>query len=59
MHSLFCSKTIAVCYKNAGLLKADLDCNDIFPKHFSQKSDDFMEYQACTPLSSLPADDRR
>mmetsp|Transcript_4984 Transcript_4984/g.11069 ORF Transcript_4984/g.11069 Transcript_4984/m.11069 type:complete len:417 (+) Transcript_4984:19-1269(+) len=45
LERLFCSKTVAVCYKAAGVLKASVDTNSVFPKHFSCKYDEFMQYQ--------------
>ena len=44
MNKLFCSKTIAVCYKKVGLLSQGMDTSGIFPKHWSQPHDPFMGY---------------
>ena len=45
LDTLFCSKTVAVCYKHAGLLPSSTDAADIFPKHFSAPFDGHMNYQ--------------
>ena len=39
---LFCSKTVAVCYKQIGILGANRDASDFLPKHFAGEYDPFL-----------------
>lgn len=50
LEHLFCSKTIAVCYKNAGLLARGRDASLFLPKHFSAAHDTFLELQGGAAL---------
>jgi len=42
---LFCSKTVAACYKHIGLIPARRRAADILPKHFSSEHDRFLGLQ--------------
>ena len=42
---LFCSKTVAVCYKSAGLIAPSRDAAMFLPKHFSYDFDKFTDLQ--------------
>ena len=50
LEHLFCSKTIAVCYKSAGLLARGRDASLFLPKHFSESHDTFLELQGGAAL---------
>lgn len=45
LSSLFCSKTVAVCYKHVGLLARNVDANAVLPKHFGRSRDKTMDYR--------------
>jgi len=45
LEELFCSKTIAVCYKAAGLVAPNRDASLFLPKHFSIDYDKFVDLQ--------------
>lgn len=45
MKSLFCSKTVALCYKHVGLIPQHRGASDVLPKHFSTKYDYFLALQ--------------
>jgi hypothetical protein len=47
---LFCSKTVAVCYKAAGLLAPNRKAHKLLPKHWSETCDDFLNLQGGTSL---------
>jgi len=61
MKSLFCSKTVALCYKHVGLIPQHRGASDVLPKHFSSKYDYFLALQDGAslgpelPLSFEPA----
>ena len=44
LSQLFCSKTVAVCYKHVGLLSKGVNANGVFPKHFGHSRDRTMDY---------------
>jgi len=44
LNNLFCSKTVAVCYKHVGLLSKKINANGVFPKHFGHKKDYRLAY---------------
>ena len=44
LSELFCSKTVAVCFKHVGLLSKNIDANGVFPKHFAHPRDKTMAY---------------
>jgi len=45
LENLFCSKTIAVCYKSVGLIAPNRDASLFLPKHFSTRFDSFTDLQ--------------
>ena len=45
LHSLFCSKVVAVTYKACGLLSPNRVASDFLPKHFSEGHEDFLDLQ--------------
>ena len=45
LNQLFCSKTVAVCYKSAGIIAASRDASMFLPTHFSAESESFLELQ--------------
>merc|ERR1711935_442671 len=45
LEELFCSKTVAVCYKSAGLIAANRDAGMFLPKHFAADHDKFSDLQ--------------
>jgi len=47
---LFCSKTVAVCYKAAGLLAPSRDASLFLPKHFAAGHDRFLGLQSGSAL---------
>jgi len=47
---LFCSKTIAVCYKRIGLIPLRRRAADILPKHFSREHERFLALQGGAKL---------
>jgi len=45
LEELFCSKTVAVCYKSAGLIAPSRDAGMFLPKHFAADHDKFSDLQ--------------
>ena len=45
LNQLFCSKTVAVCYKSAGVIAASRDAAMFLPTHFSAECESFLELQ--------------
>ena len=45
LEELFCSKTVAVCYKSAGLIAPNRDAGMFLPKHFAADHDKFSDLQ--------------
>jgi hypothetical protein len=45
LEQLFCSKTVAVCYKSAGLIAASRDAALFLPMHFAAERDTFCDLQ--------------
>ena len=45
LEQLFCSKTVAVCYKSAGLIAASRDASMFLPMHFAADRDAFCDLQ--------------
>ena len=45
LEELFCSKTVAVCYKSAGLIAANRDAGMFLPMHFAADRDKFCDLQ--------------
>lgn len=45
LEQLFCSKTVAVCYKSAGLIAASRDAAMFLPMHFATDRDAFCDLQ--------------
>ena len=45
LEELFCSKTVAVCYKSAGLIAASRDAAMFLPMHFAAERDTFCDLQ--------------
>merc|ERR1711935_1242568 len=45
LEELFCSKTVAVCYKSAGLIAPSRDAGMFLPKHFAFDHDKFTDLQ--------------
>ena len=45
LEELFCSKTVAVCYKSAGLIAPNRDAAMFLPKHFAADHDKFCKLQ--------------
>ena len=50
LEELFCSKTVAVCYKAAGLIAPQRDASTFLPKHFSIDHDKFVDLQGGASL---------
>jgi len=50
LENLFCSKTVAVCYKSVGLIAPNRDASLFLPKHFSARHDDFSDLQGGASL---------
>ena len=46
LSKLFCSKTVAVCYKTIGLIAPTRRAQDFLPKHFARGFDSFLDLQA-------------
>mmetsp|Transcript_37812 Transcript_37812/g.100016 ORF Transcript_37812/g.100016 Transcript_37812/m.100016 type:complete len:294 (+) Transcript_37812:332-1213(+) len=51
LDELFCSKTVAACYKSVGLIPARRLAADVLPKHFSYSHDRFLALQRGARLS--------
>lgn len=45
LNTLFCSKTVAVCYKAGGVLAANRHADSFIPKHFSESYASFLDMQ--------------
>lgn len=45
LNELFCSKTVAVCYKAAGVVGANRHADSFIPKHFAYRYNDFLDMQ--------------
>lgn len=50
LENLFCSKTIAVCYKSVGIIASNRDASLFLPKHFSARFDSFSDLQGGASL---------
>ena len=50
LEQLFCSKTVAVVYKAAGILAPNRIANKFLPKHFSMEHDQFLDLQGGAAL---------
>ena len=45
LDALFCSKTVAACYKAIGIIAANRSAADVLPKHFDEAHEGFLELQ--------------